>query len=302
MWLLHTHGAEGAHWFDEIVLSGLLETVKIIPFLFLTYLLMEFIEHKAGERAESFMQRAGVFAPAVGGLLGAVPQCGFSAAAANLYAGRIISIGTLVAVFLSTSDEMIPILISGNIDFGIVALVVLYKAVVAIIVGLGIDLALKLMRRDREKINIDAICDEDNCHCERGIVYSAFHHTVTVSAFVLLITLAINSLVFFLGEENLGAILYDRPFVSHLIAAIFGLIPNCAASVALATLCSQGLITAGTMMSGLFSGAGIGLLVLCKVNRKAKENLIIIAILVVVGLVFGLLGDLVFPAALFAGA
>ena len=302
MWLLHTHGAEGAHWFDEIVLSGVLETVKIIPFLFLTYLLMEFIEHKAGERAESFMQRAGVFAPAVGGLLGAVPQCGFSAAAANLYAGRIISIGTLVAVFLSTSDEMIPILISGNIDFGIVALVVLYKAVVAIIVGLGIDLALKLMRRDREKINIDAICDENNCHCERGIVYSAFHHTVTVSAFVLLITLAINSLVFFVGEENLGALLYDRPFVSHLIAAIFGLIPNCAASVALATLCSQGLITAGTMMSGLFSGAGIGLLVLCKVNRKTKENLIIIAILVVAGLVFGLLGDLIFPATLFVGA
>lgn len=302
MWLLHAHGAEGAHWFNEIILDGLLETVKIIPFLFLTYLLMEFIEHKAGERAESFMQRAGVFAPAVGGALGAVPQCGFSAAAANLYAGRVISIGTLIAVFLSTSDEMIPILISGSIDIGVVALVVLYKALVGIIVGLGIDLALRLMRRGKEKINIDAICDEDNCHCERGIVYSAFHHTVTVSLFVLLITLAINSLVFFVGEESLGAIMYDRPLLSHIIAAVFGLIPNCAASVALSTLCSQGLITAGTMMAGLFSGAGVGLLVLFKVNKKPKENLIVIGILIAAGVIFGLLGDLIFPASLFLGA
>lgn len=302
MWLLHAHGAEGAHWFNEIILEGLLETVKIIPFLFLTYLLMEFIEHKAGERAESFMQRAGIFAPAVGGALGAVPQCGFSAAAANLYAGRVISIGTLIAVFLSTSDEMIPILISGSIDIGVVALVVLYKALVGIIVGLGIDLALRLMRRGKEKINIDAICDEDNCHCERGIVYSAFHHTVTVSLFVLLITLAINSLVFFVGEESLGAIMYDRPLLSHIIAAVFGLIPNCAASVALSTLCSQGLITAGTMMAGLFSGAGVGLLVLFKVNKKPKENLIVIGILIAAGVIFGLLGDLIFPASLFLGA
>ena len=302
MWLLHAHGAEGAHWFNEIILEGLLETIKIIPFLFLTYLLMEFIEHKAGERAESFMQRAGIFAPAVGGALGAVPQCGFSAAAANLYAGRVISIGTLIAVFLSTSDEMIPILISGSIDIGVVALVVLYKALVGIVVGLGIDLALRLMRRGKEKINIDAICDEDNCHCERGIVYSAFHHTVTVSLFVLLITLAINSLVFFVGEESLGAIMYDRPLLSHIIAAVFGLIPNCAASVALSTLCSQGLITAGTMMAGLFSGAGVGLLVLFKVNKKPKENLIVIGILIAAGVIFGLLGDLIFPASLFLGA
>ena len=303
MALLHTH-AEGevAHWFNEIILNGLLDTIKIIPFLFLTYLLMEFIEHKAGEKAEGVMKRAGVFAPVVGGALGAVPQCGFSAAAANLYAGRIISMGTVVAVFLSTSDEMIPILISGNIPFGTVALVVLYKALVGILVGLGVDLALRLMKREPEKINIDAICDEDNCHCERGIWYSALHHTLTISIFVLLVTLAINALVFFVGEENLGAIMYGKPFISHLIAAIFGLIPNCAASVALSTLCTEGLITAGTMMSGLFSGAGVGLLVLCRVNKKARENLVIIGIIVAAGVIFGLIGDLIFPAKLFFGA
>lgn len=301
MFLLHTH-AEGnllVELLDEVVLHGVLDTLKIIPFLFLTYLLMEFIEHKAGERAEKFMQRAGAFAPAVGGLLGAVPQCGFSAAAANLYAGRIVSMGTIVAVFLSTSDEMIPILISGNIPVGTVVLVVLYKAAVGIAVGLLVDLLIRLMRREQEKINIDAICDEDNCHCERGIWYSALHHTLTISLFVLLITLAINALVFFVGEENLGAIMYDKPFISHLIAAVFGLIPNCAASVALSTLCTQGLITAGTMMSGLFSGAGVGLLVLCRVNKKPKENLMVIVIVALAGIIFGMLGDLIFPSSMF---
>ena len=302
MALLHLH-AEGemAHWAEEILLHGLLDTLKIIPFLFLTYLLMEFIEHKAGDKAESFMKRAGVFAPVAGGLLGAVPQCGFSAAAANLYAGRIISMGTVVAVFLSTSDEMLPILISGSVPIGTVALVVLYKTLVGILIGFLVDLILRLMRREPEKINIDAICDEDNCHCERGIWYSALHHTATISLFVLLVTLAINALVFFVGEENLGAIMYDKPFVSHLIAAVFGLIPNCAASVALTSLCTEGLITAGTMMSGLFSGAGVGLLVLCRVNKKAKENAVIIGIIILAGIIFGLLGDLIFPASLFAG-
>ena len=295
MALLHI-AAEGemAHWAEAIFLDGLLDTIKIIPFLFLTYLLMEFIEHKAGDKAEKFMQRAGDFAPVVGGLLGAVPQCGFSAAAANLFAGRIISVGTIVAVFLSTSDEMIPILVSGDMPALTVALVVLYKTAVGIFIGVLVDLLLKLMHRGQEKINIDAICDEDNCHCEKGIWYSALHHTVTISLFVLLITFAINALVFFVGESNLGKIMYDKPFISHIIAAIFGLIPNCAASVALSKLCADGFITVGTMMSGLFSGAGVGLLVLFRVNKKLRENLLIVGIVITTGVIFGMIGDLIF--------
>lgn len=301
MSLLHTNADSGLLFglLEEVLLHGILDTLKIVPFLFLTYLLMEFIEHRAGEKAEKFMQRAGVFAPAVGGALGAVPQCGFSAAASNLFAGRVISIGTLVAVFLSTSDEMLPILISGSVPLGTVLLVVLYKALVGIMVGLLVDLVLRIMKKPSGAINIDAICDEDNCHCERGIWYSALHHTLTISLFVLLVTLAINALVYFVGEESLGAIMYDKPVISHLIAAIFGLVPNCAASVALATLCTEGLITAGTMISGLFSGAGVGLLVLFRVNKHIKENLIIVLILVASGVIFGLIGDLVFPAELF---
>ena len=299
MALLHAQASEGAHWFDEIILHGLLETLKILPFLFLTYLLMEFIEHKAGERAERFMKRAGVFAPVVGGAIGAVPQCGFSAAAANLFAGRIISVGTVIAVFLSTSDEMLPMLISGDVPVGGALLVVLYKALVGILVGLLVDLVLALMRKGREEINIDAICDEDNCHCERGILYSALHHTLTISIFVLAVTFLINGLVFFIGEENLASVMRGVPVVSHVVAAIFGLIPNCAASVLLTKLCTSGIITAGTMMSGLFSGAGVGLLVLFRVNKKIKENLAIVAVILLAGIAFGLLGDLIFPAYLF---
>ena len=299
MFLLHAEAGEAAHWAEEIFLHGLLDTLTIIPFLFLTYLLMEFIEHRAGEKAEDFMKKAGVFAPVVGGLLGAVPQCGFSAAASNLFAGRVISIGTVVAVFLSTSDEMIPILLTGSVPVGTVALVVLYKAMVGILVGMGVDFALRMMRKEPEKINIDAICDEDNCHCERGIWYSALHHTATISLFVLVVTFAVNALVFFVGEENLGAVMYNKPFISHIIASVFGLIPNCAASVALTTLCTEGLITAGTMMSGLFSGAGVGLLVLFRVNKPIKENLMIMGIVLAAGVIFGLVGDLIFAQSMF---
>ena len=294
--MLLLHAQEGGGWLSEIFLDGLLETLKLVPFLFLTYLLMEFIEHRASEKTNSFLNRAGRFGPLVGGTLGVIPQCGFCAAASNLYAGRVITLGTLVAVFLSASDEMLPIMLSGDIPLGTVALILLYKAAVAIVIGLLVDLVMSLMHKGKGDINIDEICDNDNCHCEKGIWYSALHHTLTISIFVLIITLALNALMFFVGEETLGAVLYDKPGLSHLLASFFGLIPNCAASVALATLCKEGIITVGTMLAGLFSGAGVGLVVLFKVNKSLRENLLIMLLLVSAGFVFGLVGDLIFPA------
>lgn len=303
MFLLHTHAdGEMAHWFDEIFLHGLFDTLKLIPFLFLTYLLMEFIDHKAGDKDEEFVKRAGVFAPLVGGALGAIPQCGFSAAAANFFAGHVVSMGTIVAVFLATTDEMIPILVSAQISVGSIALVVAYMTTVAIIVGLGVDLVLRLLNHRRDGIEIAETHDGgEDCHChgDKGMIYSTLHHTATISLFVLIVTMLVNALVFFVGEEKLGAILYDRPFVSHLIASIFGLVPNCAVSVVLTSLCTKGVISVGTMMSGLFANAGVGLLVLFKLNKKNKENFVILGILLAVGIIFGLIGDLIFPASLF---
>ncbi len=294
--LLHAHEHSGtgfSAFADEVLLHSLLDILKLVPILFLTYLLMEFIEHKASDKTVRFLESSGSFAPAVGAAAGLLPQCGFSVSAANLYTGRVISMGTLIAVFLSTSDEMIPIMISGNIPAKTILLILLYKFAVALLVGFTVDILQKSLGKSREPINIDEICDEDGCHCERGIFYSALHHTLSVGAFVVLITLALNSLIFFIGEDRIGELVGDIPAVSHLMAALVGLIPNCAASVALATFCTKGIITSGAMLSGLFAGAGVGVLVLFRVNKKLKENLIILGILAAVGVLFGIVADFI---------
>ena len=294
--LLHAHAHEHggiAAFLDEVLLHGLLDTLKLLPLLFLTYLLMEFLEHKASGKTVSFLERSGSFAPAFGSAVGLLPQCGFSASAANLYTGRVISLGTLVAVFLSTSDEMLPILISGNIRMSTIAYILGYKFLVALIVGFAIEAVFRIFRLEREPINIDGICEEDNCHCERGIFYSALHHTLTISLFVFLVTVALGSAIFFIGEERIGLVVGNVPVLSHFIAALIGLIPNCAASVVLATFAGQGIITSGAMLAGLFSGAGVGLLVLFRLNKNVRQNITVVAILVSVGTVFGFIADFI---------
>ena len=297
MALLHSHaGTTHATLFEgllhEVLLDALIDTLKIIPFLFLTYLLMEFIEHKASGKTVALLERSGKAGPLIGGILGVLPQCAFSAVAANLYTGRVISLGTLIAVFLATSDEMLPITIGAGASWQSVAIILGYKLAVGIIAGFVIDLVLHLLNRGKEKIDIDEICDNDNCHCERGILLSALHHTLTISAFILAVTVIINLLIFFVGAETLGVIVSKIPVLSHLIAAFIGLIPGCATSVALTTLGLEGIISGGTMMAGLFSGAGVGILILVRLNRRFKENLVIMGLLAGIGFTFGLLFDL----------
>jgi hypothetical protein len=297
MALLHSH-TDTAHatlfegLLHEVLLDALIDTLKIIPFLFLTYLLMEFIEHKASGKTVALLERSGKAGPLIGGILGVLPQCAFSAVAANLYTGRVITLGTLIAVFLATSDEMLPIMIGAGAPWQSVAIILGYKLAVGIIAGFVIDLVLHLLNRGKEKIDIDEICDNDNCHCERGILLSALHHTLTISAFILAVTVIINLLIFFVGAETLGVIVSKIPVLSHLIAAFIGLIPGCATSVALTTLGLEGIISGGTMMAGLFSGAGVGILILVRLNKHLKENLVIMGLLVGIGFTFGLLFDL----------
>ncbi len=301
MSLLHaSSGAAGADFgeimhgvWHAVILHGILDTLKIVLFLFAAYLIMEFIEHRASERLEASIKKAGAAGPLVGGAVGLIPQCGFSAMAANFYTGRVISLGTLVAVFLSASDEMLPVMLSGNIPPLSILKLLGYKLLVAVVVGFTVDITMKLMHKRNTEISIDEICENDNCHCEKGILHSAIHHTLTVGGFVLLITLLIKALSFFVGEEAIASVMYDKPVIGHLIAAVLGLIPNCAVSVALTSFCVEGYITAGTMLAGLFSGAGVGLLVLFRVNKRLSENLTLIAILVGAGTLFGLLADLI---------
>ena len=298
MFLLHAHGQEGGihGFFEEVFLHGIEETMRLVPFLFLTYLLIEYIEHKAKDRAEAFISRSGALAPIFGGLVGAIPQCGFSAAASNLYSGGVITLGTLIAVFLSTSDEMLPILISGNFRIGSIVAILVYKTAVAIVCGIIIN----LIYRPSQKAKKVEECGDEECechhdHCEGGLFRPALLHTLKISGFILLVTLAINSAIYFLGEDALISILPEIPFVSHLITAIFGLIPNCAASVVLTTLAAEGFISVGEMMAGLLSGAGIGLAVLLRRNRPRRENALILLLIVVIGAIFGLLADVIMP-------
>ncbi len=295
--MLHAHVGvqEGRVWeglLNEVLLDSLLDTLKLLPFLFLTYLLMEFIEHKASDKTLALLRKSGKGGPAVGALLGAIPQCAFSAVAANLYTGRVLTLGTLIAVFLSTSDEMLPIMISEGAPLLTMLAIVGYKAAVGIVAGFAIDIALHMMNKNKPDINIDEICDNDNCHCERGILFSAVHHTLTISAFILVVTLAVNTLVFFIGSDTLGEWMSRIPVLSHLLAAVIGLIPGCATSVALTTLGLEGIISEGVMMSGLLTGAGVGILILTRLNKHWRENLAIMGLLTVIGFVFGMIFDL----------
>ncbi len=294
--LLHAHHAGNISFISflsEVLLDGFLDTLKLIPFLLLTYLLMELIEHKASEKTLSIVKKTGNLGPLLGGALGAIPQCAFSAVSANLYTGRVITFGTLIAVFLSTSDEMLPILIAGGANVKNMLFILLYKVCVAIIIGFAADLILRLFSRERREINIDEICESDNCHCERGIFYSAIHHTVTISLLIFIISLALNSLIFFVGTERLSELGKASFGLSHLIFALLGTIPGCATSVAISTLGLNGIISAGTMLAGLFPNAGAGLIILWRFNKSKKEILLIMLTLILTGFLFGIGADLI---------
>ena len=295
--LLHSHSsALSFDFFDaftEIILHGMLDTLKIIPFLFLTYLLMEYLEHRQNDKIRKAIKGAEKTGPIIGAALGIVPQCGFSGAASGFFSARIISVGTLIAIFLSTSDEMLPILIAGEIAPSTVIIILLYKLLVGIFVGFLVDFLLKIFKGQIEhRGHIHDMCKEEGCHCERGILISSLYHTLKIGGFLLLVTVLINALVYFVGTDVLENSVFSLPFVSHLIAALIGLIPNCAVSVALSDFYLYGFISCGTMLSGLFSGAGVGLVVLFKTNKNIRQNLLISLILVLSGLVFGMLFDI----------
>ena len=288
----------------DIIVDAVIDSLKILPFLFVTYLIMEYLEHKTGDFTEEIVKRTEHFGPLWGGLIGIFPQCGFSAAASNLYAGRIITLGTLIALYLSTSDEMIPLLISEHFPVGTMIKILALKAVIGIIAGFAIDFVVHRHHKKRGKniddpVRIEKLCEKEHCHCEDdedgslfGIAKSAFIHTMHIFFFVLVLTLALGAIIHLIGEENLSTLLKENPVASHLLAGLIGLIPNCAASVIITELYLEKMITLGTMMSGLLVGAGVGLLVLFRVNPEKKENIGIAILLFVIGTFSGLLLDI----------
>ena len=350
----------------HILVHALEDTVPLVPFLLLTYLALELLEHMAGERVNAAVRRAGAAGPVVGAVLGVVPQCGFSAMAATLYAGRVITLGTLVAVFLSTSDEMLPLLVAGGVDAGPLAGILAAKAAIALVAGVAVDGALRVLRRSprvhaalrrgvlgpaavageaslRQDVidelaeagegadHIHRLCERDHCGCDdarqgslagdaegrhghgsscdhgardqdhthvhahgagmgsplASAVRSALAHTVQVTFFIYLVTCALVAVLEVGGEDVLAGILTANPVVAVFVAALVGLIPNCAASVVVTELYLEGVLAFGAMLAGTLVGAGAGFLVLFRTNRSVRENAVILALLYVLGVLAG---------------
>ena len=274
--------------FLDAFLDTVLDSLKLLPFLFAAYLAIEIIEDRAEEKTVALIHRAGRWGPVLGAMLGVVPQCGFSAATSNLYAGGLITRGTLLAVFLSTSDEMLPILISGGAPAGFIVRVLLFKMAAGIVIGILADTAERSLGRERHK-TLHELCEQEDCRCEDGILKSALRHTLKIFLFLFAVTLVMNLAVGLLGEERLGSFILHRPVAGEFLAGIIGLIPNCAASVVLTSLYLQGAMSAGAMLSGLLVGSGVGLLVLLRMNRDWRDNLVTLGILYLGGVAFGLL-------------
>lgn len=328
----------------DILLDAVLDTLYLIPFLLVTYIAMEWLEHGASRKFQEAIEKGGAVGPAIGAVLGVVPQCGFSAAASTFYAARVITLGTLIAVFLSTSDEMLPIFIAEAVPFETIATILGVKILIGIVAGFAIDAVLRITRPARESWRIHELCERAGCHCadddvpciqnaaaivaaqegsvgaesyeggvtvadaahdydhdgrvhEHGhakwgtIVRSAVKHTVEVSCFVFLVVLAMNAVFTLFGEDALATVLGANPQIAVVVSGLVGLIPNCAASVAIAQLYVDGVLGSGAMMSGLLCAAGVGLLVLFRTNASAKQNIAILAMLLAVSCASGLLID-----------
>ena len=274
------------------------ETLLLLPFLFGTYLVLETIEVKAGGALERWLERARSVGPLAGGLAGALPQCGVSAAAASFYAGGVITVGTLLAVFLSTSDELIPVLISKQVPVSLVARIVGLKILCAVALGFVVNGVLAVMRRSRREVSVGELCEHSHCHCRehKGILVPALIHTAEIFAFIVLVSGAIELAMHYFGEGCLDGLHLTKPFIGELAAGALGLIPNCAVSVAGAELYVSGAMSGGALMASSFTGSGLGLLVLLRTNRNFRENACIVATVYVVGVVLGALtGPLLQP-------
>ena len=276
----------------EVIIDALVDTLKIIPFLFVAFLIMEYIEHKFNKKGKDKIKEAGRLGPLFGSLLGAVPQCGFSTMATNLYATRIITVGTLISIYLSTSDEMLPIFLSEGVAIDIIIKILAIKLVIGMVAGFLIDLVIRLKNKGKEEEKIIDLCEKEHCHCEHGIWKSALKHTVNIFIFIFIITFVINLAIYFIGEETIARFMLDRPILGPIISGIIGLIPNCASSVIITQMYLENIISVGTMIAGLLVGAGVGLAVLFRTNKGIKENIKITVLLYAIGVISGIVLEL----------
>ena len=269
----------------DVIKDTVIDSLKLLPFLFLTFLLMEYFEHKMKNKSKKIVEKAGKFGPIIGSFLGVIPQCGFSVAATNLYATRIITLGTLISIYLSTSDEMLPILLSEKVEFSLIAEVLLIKIIVGIICGFIID----LVYRKKEKVEIQEFCHDKHCDCEHSILKSTLKHTFDIFMFIFIISFVLNLAFSYLGEDVISSILMKDSIFGSFLTSLLGLIPNCFSSVLITQLYLKNTISFASMIGGLLTGSGVALLVLFRVNKNKKENFRILLLLYLIGALTGLL-------------
>ena len=296
----------------DVVIDALKDTAELIPFLFATYVVISLLDLFASDKTTAAIQRAGHAGPLIGGVLGVVPQCGFSAMGASLYADRIVSLGTFVAVILSTSDEMLPLLLAEHVEVGLLARILVTKAVLGVILGFAVDLVLRVVLGRTSLAGVDEFDageeqDEDaefdpsaySCDCGCGepltrgqtawwVVVNASYRTFQVVVFIFVVSVLLNALIALVGEDALASFLSGNAVVATLVSGLVGLVPNCAASVVLTQLYIDGVLGFAPMIAGTLVAGGAGYLVLFRMNGNMRENAAIVGIVYALGVCAGL--------------
>jgi len=285
------------HTLEHVLIHAVEDNIGIIPFLFITYCIMEAMEHTVSTKTEGAVKYSGKMGPLFGGILGTIPQCGFSAAAASFYSGGVITLGTLLAIFLSTSDEMLPILISQTVPGTTIFKILGMKVLIGVSAGFLVDFGLeKIGKGHVVQKHIHDLCEQEHCHCEEeesSIWKSALVHTLKVFGFIFIVSMLLNLLMECGGEVALEWFANNHSLLAAVLTGLVGLVPNCAASVIITQLYLKQLISAGAMMAGLLVSAGVGMLILFRTNRPVKQNVKILGMLYVLGVTAGLLIDLI---------
>lgn len=276
----------------DVLMDAVLDTLKMLPFLLGTYLLIEYLEHKASDKLTGALSKMGAWGPVGGAFLGCIPQCGFSVAAANFYAGGVITIGTLLAVFLSTSDEAIPIILAHPDQLHTLWPLILVKLLLAIVAGILTDLVTDIFVKEKKQKHVHDLCE--HCDCENdGILRPALRHTVQIFCFLLIVNILLGAGIHYIGEDSISRWLLNGSVLQPFLTALIGFIPNCASSVILTELFLSGSLTFGSVVAGLATGAGLGLAVLFRINKRhMKQNFIIMGLLYAVSVIAGLLINL----------
>ncbi len=318
---VHEHGdAIAEHLFEHIFSHTFFDTWNLLPFLFVVFLLLEYMEHSMSDKSLAIIEKAGKAGPLLGGVIGALPQCGFSVMATNLFAGRIVTIGTLVAVYLATSDEMLAIMISSNASPLKIAKIILVKTAIGIIAGFGVDFFHRMRIRYQQHKHphqhsheghhhhhhnlegehhhtehhdhneyISDFCIEEDCHgCEHNPAKAAFVHTLKIYLVIFVITFLLNLMIDLAGVEVIEKAVSRAGVWAPVVSCVVGMIPNCASSVAITQLYLSGVISFGTAMAGLLTGSGIAWIVLFRVNPHSRQNFKIMGIVFIVGAVSGI--------------